>query len=65
MAEPYVPIADHTTYAALITELEVTTDDAETYTDDLETATTNAQNHKNTAEELLDEKFNVIFLVGA
>lgn len=65
MAEPYVPIANHTTYATLMTELEVTTNDAETYTDDLETATTNAQNHKNTAEELLDEKFNVIFLVGA
>jgi len=64
MAEPYVPIAQHTTYAALMTALEVTTDAAEPYTDDLESATTNAQTSKNTAEELLDEKFNILFLVG-
>jgi len=65
MPEPYVPIAEHTTYVALMTELEVTTDDAETYTDDLTTAVNNAETHKNIAEELLDEKFNIIFLVGA
>ena len=34
MAEPYVPIADLTTYSNLLTELEVTTDDAETNADE-------------------------------
>jgi hypothetical protein len=63
--EPYVPIAEHTTYDALMTALEVTTDDAETYTSDLDSATDNAESSKNTAEGLLDAKFNLIFLVGA
>ena len=40
--EPYVPIANYNTYNTLLTELEVTTNDAETYTDDLETAVGNA-----------------------
>lgn len=64
-AEPYVPIADYDTYDELMTELEVTTDAAETYTTDLDTAVDNALAHKNTAEGLLDAKFNLIFLVGA
>lgn len=64
MAEPYVPIADHTTYAALMTELEVTTDAAETNTDALDTAVDNALAHKNTAEALVENKFNLLFLVG-
>jgi hypothetical protein len=52
MAEPYVPIADHTTYAA------------ETNTDALDTAVDNALAHKNTAEALVEGKFNLLFLVG-
>lgn len=64
MAEPYVPIASHTTYAALMTELEVSTDAAETNTDALDTAVDNALAHRNTAEGLLEEKFNLFFLVG-
>lgn len=65
MAEPYVPIASHTTYAALMTELEVTTDDAETNTDALNTAYTTALNSKTTAENLLAQKFSYILLAGA
>ena len=64
MAEPYVPIADHTTYEALMTELEVSTDAAETNTDALDTAVDNASAHKNTAEALVEDKFNLLFLVG-
>jgi len=64
VAEPYVPIAQHTTYNALLVELEVTTDAAETYTDDLESAVDNALADKNTAENLVAEKFNILFLVG-
>lgn len=64
MAEPYVPIALYTTAESLMTELEVTTDDAETYTDDLETAVSNALTHKQTAENLLVSRFDLLFLVG-
>jgi len=64
MAEPYVPIAQHTTYAALMDELEVSTDAAETNTDDLDTAVNNALTHKNTAENLVASKFSLMFLVG-
>lgn len=64
MAEPYVPIAQHTTYVALMDELEVSTDAAETNTDDLDTAVDNALTHKNTAEALVDSKFALLFLVG-
>ncbi len=64
MAEPYVPIAQHTTYAALMTELEVSTNAAETNTDALDTAVDNALAHKNTAEGILDSKFALFFLVG-
>lgn len=62
--EPYVPIADHTTYVALMTELEVSTDAAETNTDALETAVDNALAHKNTAEALVENKFDILFLAG-
>lgn len=64
MAEPYVPIARYDTADALLTELEVTTDDAETYTDDLQTAVSNALTHKQTAENLVAQKFDLLFLVG-
>ncbi len=64
MAEPYVPIADYTTYNNLLTELEVTTNGAETNTDDLETAVANALTHKQTAENIVASKFDLFFLVG-
>ena len=65
MAEPYVPIADHTTYNVLLTDLEVTTDAAETNADALDLAQTNALTSKNTAESVLAQKFDILFLVGA
>ncbi len=65
MAEPYVPIARLTTANNLLTELEVATDGAETNTDDLETAVSNALTHKQTAENLVAERFELVFLVGA
>lgn len=65
MAEPYVPIAQLATYDAILTSIEVTTDAAEPNADDLETAVNNALAHKQTAETLLAEKFELIFLVGA
>jgi len=64
VAEPYVPIARYNTSNALLTELEVTTNDAETYTDDLETAVNNTLTHKQTAENLVASKFDLFFLVG-
>ncbi len=65
MAEPYVPIADLTTYNALLTELEVATDGAETNANALNTAQSAALSSKTTAESLLEQKFNYLFLVGA
>ena len=65
MAEPYVPIATHTTYTALLTELEVSTNEAATNTALLNTAQNTALTSKTTAESLLAQKFNYIFLVGA
>ena len=65
MAEPYVPIASLDTYDALMTELEVTTDYAETNATDLETAVNNTLTHKQTAENLVASKFDLLFLVGA
>jgi len=47
-----------------MTELEVSTDAAETNTDALDTAVDNALAHKNTAEALVEGKFNLLFLVG-
>ena len=64
-SEPYVPIASHTTYDALMTELEVTTDYAETNANALDTAVDNALVHKQTAENALASKFDLLFLVGA
>jgi len=64
MAEPYVPIARYNTANSLLTELEVATDNAETNADDLETAVGNALTHKQTAENLVAEKFDLFFLVG-
>lgn len=65
MAEPYVPIASYTTTNALLTELEVTTDGAETNADALDLAVDNTLAHKQTAENALAEKFDLFFLVGA
>ena len=65
MAEPYVPIADLTTYSALLTELEVATDGAETNADALDAAQTLALASKNTAESALAQKFDLFLLVGA
>jgi len=48
-----------------MTDLEVTTDAADTNATDLDTAVDNAEGHKNTAESLLAAKFNPLFLVGA
>lgn len=64
MAEPYVPIADHTTYAALMTDLEGATDGADANATDLDTAVDNALTHKQTAENVLASKFDLLFLVG-
>lgn len=64
MVLPYVPIASYTTYNALLTELEVTTDAAEPNADDLATAVSNAETNKNTAEAVLATKFDLLFLVG-
>jgi hypothetical protein len=65
MAEPYVPIAQFTTYNNILTSIEVTTDAAESNADDLDTAVNNALAHKQTAENLLVEKFELFFLAGA
>jgi hypothetical protein len=65
VAEPYVPIADLTTYNALLTELEVVTDGAETNANALDSAQSLALSSKTTAESLLEQKFNYLFLVGA
>jgi hypothetical protein len=64
VAEPYVPIADLTTYNTLLTDLEVATDGAETNADDLETAVQNALTHKQTAENAVAQKLDLLFLVG-
>ena len=65
MAEPYVPIADLTTYNVLLTDLEVATDGAETNTIALSAAQSGALSSKTTAESLLAQQFNYLFLVGA
>lgn len=65
MAEPYVPIAQHTSYSSLLADLEVATDAAKSNTDALNTAVTNALNSKTSSESLLAQKFNLLFLVGA
>jgi len=65
VAEPYVPIADYTTYNNLLTELEVATDGAETNADALDLAVDNTLVHKQTAENAVASKFDLFFLVGA
>jgi hypothetical protein len=65
MAEPYVPIASLTTYSALLTDLEVATDSAETNADALDAAQTSALASKTTAESALAQKFDLFLLVGA
>jgi len=65
MAEPYVPIADLTTYNVLLTDLEVATAAASTSANSLNTAQTSALASKNTAESALTQKFEILFLVGA
>jgi hypothetical protein len=65
MAEPYVPIADLTTYNVLLTDLEVATTGAATNANALNTAQTTALTSKNTAESALAQKFDILFLVGA
>ena len=64
MAEPYVPIAELTTYQNIMTEIEVTTVASEPNADALELATNNALIARNTAEAALDSKFNILLLVG-
>ena len=64
MAEPYVPIADHTSYNGLLTTLEITTDAADANATALAAAETSALASKNSAQTLLDNKFNLLFLVG-
>jgi hypothetical protein len=65
MAEPYVPIADLTTYNVLLTDLEVATAAASSNANALGTAQTSALTSKNTAESALAQKFEILFLVGA
>lgn len=65
MAEPYVPIADLTTYNTLLTTLEITTNAATANATALAAAETSALASKNSAQTLLDNKFNLLFLVGA
>ena len=64
MAEPYVPIADHTSYNGLLTTLEVTTNAASSNATALAAAEASALASKNSAQTLLNNKFNLLFLVG-
>jgi hypothetical protein len=65
VAEPYVPIAEYTASNALLTELEVATDASETNADALSAATASALASKNTADAVVAQKFDLLFLVGA
>lgn len=65
MAEPYVPIAEYTASNALLTELEVATDASETNADALDAAVDSALASKNTADAVVAQKFDLLFLVGA
>lgn len=65
MAEPYVPIAELTSASNLLAELEVTTDAAETNADALDLAVDNSLISKQSAENAVALKFNLLFLVGA
>jgi hypothetical protein len=63
--EPYVPIAQLNTASTLLSELEVTTDDAETNATNLENATDNALTAKQELENRIALNFDLLFLVGA
>jgi hypothetical protein len=63
--EPYVPIAQLTSASALLTELEVTTNDAQTNATNLQTATANALTAKQELENRIALNFDLLFLVGA
>ena len=65
MAEPYVPIADLTTYDALATSIEITTNAASSNATALAAAETSALASQTTAQALLALKFDLFFLVGA
>lgn len=65
MAEPYVPIAEYTAANTLLTALEGATDASETNADALSAATAAALASKNTAETVVQSKFDLFFLVGA
>jgi len=65
VAEPYVPIAELTSYNTLLTTLEITTNAATANATALAAAETSALASKNSAQTLLDNKFNLLFLVGA
>ena len=65
MAEPYVPIAEYTASNALLTALEVATDASETNADALSAATASALASKNSADAVVSQKFDLLFLVGA
>jgi hypothetical protein len=60
----YVPIADLTVASALLAELEVATDAAETNTDALELAVATTLTHKVTAENAVASKFDLLLLAG-
>jgi len=64
MAEPYVPIADYNTALAVLTSIEITTDAIATDATALATAQTSALSSNTSAQNLLDSKFNLFFLVG-
>ena len=65
MAEPYVPIADLTTYDALATSIEITTNAASSNATALAAAETSALASQTTAQALVALKFDLFFLVGA
>lgn len=65
MAEPYVPIAEYTASNTLLTALEGATDASATNADALSAATASALASRNTAETIVQSKFDLFFLVGA
>ena len=65
MAEPYVAIADHTTYAALATSIEITTNAASSNATALAAAQTSSLASQTAAQALVAQKFDLFFLVGA
>lgn len=65
MADAYVDKAQYTTYNALLTDLEVATNNSQPNAGDLDTAVTNALTAKNLAESIVAQKFDLLFLVGA